>query len=161
MYKRQVHNRASIQALEKRLADSASDRETLEVRIKEARDQAAGHSGEVEAARAEVTLLQKQLGEDKEEQERLTAALSSLGMQREALQQDIGSAKVSSETSATLVEETVARLEGLREQAKQKDQRLTQLRQEEKDCKAFVEQLTERLEGLSNTKNGYLYKQKG
>ena len=156
-----VHNRASIQALEKRLADSASDRETLEVRIKEARDQAAGHSGEVEAARAEVTLLQKQLGEDKEEQERLTAALSSLGMQREALQQDIGSAKVSSETSATLVEETVARLEGLREQAKQKDQRLTQLRKEEKDCKAFVEQLTERLEGLSNTKNGYLYKQKG
>ena len=45
-------------------------------------------------------------------------------MQREALQRDIASARASSETSSTLVEETVARLEALREQAKEKDQRL-------------------------------------
>lgn len=156
-----VHNRTDIQNLEKRLTDSASDRDTLEGRIREAREEAEGHKEQLSAARQEIEALKARLAADRGEQERLTAALSSLTMQKEALQRDISSAKVSSETSSTLVEETVARLEALREQAKQKDQRLVQLRQEEKDCKAFAAELAERLEGLANTKNGYLYKQKG
>ena len=54
----------------------------------------------------------------------------------------------------------MARLEGLRDQAKEKDQRLLRLREEQKSCRSFVEELSERLESLSNTKSGYLYKQK-
>ncbi|MCI8652358.1 MAG: chromosome segregation protein SMC [Angelakisella sp.] len=154
------HNRAGIQALEKRLADSAGDRETLSRRIEEARAAAGDHGVQLEALRREIEGDQKGLSAQKGEQDRLTAVITSLGMQKEALQGDIASARVSSETSATLVEETVVRLDLLRDQAKQKDQRLLQLREEHKSCKAFVEELTERLEGLANTKNGYLYKQK-
>ena len=156
-----AHNRAGIETLEKRLADSVQDRETLALRIQSARREAQDHAAGVSAAREEIGETQRKLAAARAEQERLAAALTSLGMQKEALRQDISSAKVSSETSSTLVEETVARLEVLREQAKEKDQRLVRLRQEEKSVKAFVEELTERLESLSNTKNGYLYKQTG
>ena len=155
------HNRTSIQSLEKRLADSASDRETLAGRIQEARSAATDHARQVKAEAEGIRAAQEQLSAIRGEQERLTAVQTSLGMQRETLQGEIASARVSSETSATLIGETVARLDALRDQAKQKDQRLLQLREEQKSCRAFVEELTERLEGLANTKNGYLYKQKG
>ncbi len=156
-----VHNRASIQSLEKRLADGASDRETLDRRIQESQLLVRDRQTEMDTARWEIEALQQQLAQGRGEQDRLAAALSSMQMQREALQRDIASARASSETSSTLVEETVARLEALREQAKEKDQRLLSLRQEEATCRAFVGELTERLEELANTKNGYLYKQKG
>lgn len=155
-----AHNQADIQALEKRLLDSAQDRESLAGRIRAAQEGAGSHARQVAAAQEEIEALQGRLAAGKGEQERLGAALASLELQREALRQDIGSAKVSSETSSTLVEETVARLEGLRDQAKEKDQRLLRLREEQKNCRSFVEELSERLESLSNTKSGYLYKQK-
>ena len=46
-----VHNRASIQSLEKRLTDSASDREGLEMRIRETKAQAEDHGNRIAAAR--------------------------------------------------------------------------------------------------------------
>ena len=155
------HNRTSIQALEKRLADSAGDRETLAERIREARTAAEDHARRVKGEEEAINAAQKELSALRGEQERLAAARTSLGMQRETIQEEAAGARVSSETSATLIEETVARLDALRDQVKEKDQRLSQLREEQKGCKEFAEQLTERLEGLANTKNGYLYKQKG
>ena len=135
--------------------------ETLDRRIQENQLLVRDRQTEMDTARREIEALQQQLAQGRGEQDRLAAALSSMQMQREALQRDIASARASSETSSTLVEETVARLEALREQAKEKDQRLLSLRQEEATCRAFVGELTERLEELANTKNGYLYKQKG
>lgn len=156
-----VHNRASIQDLEKRLADSTSDREDLDRRLEDTRRQVQEHQKLLETAREEIQVLQARQEESRSRQEVLAGTVRSLTMQKEELQEGAEKARLSSQTSATLVEETVARLETLREQSKQKDQRLAQLKAEEEECRNFAQELQERLESLRNTKNGYLYKQQG
>ena len=156
-----VHNQASIRDLEKRLEDSAGDRQELDRRLEETRRQAEEHRQALAGSGAEIAGLQGRLSENRSRQEVLAGAVRSLTMQKEELQEGVEKARLSSQTSSTLVEETVARLDALREQSKQKDQRLAQLKAEEQECRRFSEELEEKLESLRNTKNGYLYKRQG
>ncbi len=70
-----AHNQADIQALEKRLLDSAQDRESLAGRIRAAQEGAGSHARQVAAAQEEIEALQGRLAAGKGEQERLGAAL--------------------------------------------------------------------------------------
>ena len=156
-----LHNTQRVQELEDRLRDSAGDREELDRRIGEARRQGEEHRRALAGEEETIAALRARQEENRARQEVLAGKARSLALQREELQEGAEKARLSSQTAATLVEETVSRLDALREQLTQKDQRLARLREEEAECRRFAGELEEKLESLLNTKNGYLYKQQG
>ena len=154
------HNRQTIEELQKELDRSALSAGELEQKLtalrqeREERQAAARQSGE------ELADRRRQLEQKRQEEHRFAAEQGSLALQKEELQNQIHKAELSAETAGTLAEETVARLTVLRGQARDKDENLRRLREELEEHRAFAAELQDKLQGLQNSKNGYLYKLK-
>lgn len=156
-----LHNQTTIASLEEELAGSASSSSGLEEQIIQKQAELSLHDTRLEKERQELVRLEQTLGENRTAYETLSASAQALHLQREELREGMNQSKVSSETSATLVGETLQRLESLRNQAKEKDVRLSALKEELSQCRAFSQELAERLESLGNTRKGYEFKLQG
>ena len=155
------HNTATMGALRLELENSAGTSEDFDQQIRQKSAQVEAQEAQLRYVREKIEELRRELQEARDSHTALTAEISALEMQREEFREGISKARVSSETSGTLVEETLARLEALRTQAKDKDEHLAALRREARDRKDFVDELTETLESLNNTRSGYQFKLSG
>lgn len=155
------HNNAAIAGLKEELVGSTASSEELEQQLDQKAARVKAQEAQLEHAQKKIDYLRQRLQEAQDNHNTLEAHMQALELQREEFRERIAKAQISSETSATLVEETLARLEALRLQAKNKDAHLNTLREEEKVCKAFVQTLNETLESLKNTQGGYAFKLSG
>lgn len=156
-----AHNIEALNGLEEELSRYTLSGDELEKELSAAREELAAQ--QVSLAEEEEKLAEKQqvLEEKRSEELRLATEQKALALQRSGLQEQIGSVKVSSETAGNLAEETVRRLADLREHAKSKDENLARLKDELSGHQQFAEELRDKLEGLKNSKNGYLFKLQG
>ena len=154
------NNENKITELQEELGRSVLSAGELEERLTGLRGEYEKRRAGAEETGRALAAGQKDLEEKRREEHRLAAEQSALALQKEELQEQIHRAELSAETAGTLAEETVARLEALRGQAKDKDENLTRLREELAGHRAFAGELQERLQSLQNSKNGYLYKLK-
>ncbi len=154
------HNNDTIAELEKELERSVLSAGELEEKLAELRAEQERCEAEAAETRRKLEENQRELEAQRQEEHRLAAEQSALALQKEELQGQIHKAELSAETAGTLAAETVARLEALRGQAKDKDENLGRLQEELAGHKAFAGELREKLQSLQNSKNGYLYKLK-
>ncbi len=154
------HNNDTIAELEKELERSVLSAGELEEKLAELRAEQEKCEAEAAETRRKLEENQRELEAQRQEEHRLAAEQSALALQKEELQGQIHKAELSAETAGTLAAETVARLEALRGQAKDKDENLGRLQEELAGHKAFAGELREKLQSLQNSKNGYLYKLK-
>lgn len=154
------HNNDTIAKLEKELERSVLSAGELEENLAELRAEQERCEAEAAETRRKLEENQRELEAQRQEEHRLAAEQSALALQKEELQGQIHKAELSAETAGTLAAETVARLEALRGQAKDKDENLGRLQEELAGHKAFAGELRDKLQSLQNSKNGYLYKLK-
>ena len=154
------HNNDTIAELEKELERSVLSAGELEENLAELRAEQERCEAEAAETRRKLEENQRELEAQRQEEHRLAAEQSALALQKEELQGQIHKAELSAETAGTLAAETVARLEALRGQAKDKDENLGRLQEELAGHKAFAGELRDKLQSLQNSKNGYLYKLK-
>lgn len=154
------HNNDTIAELEKELERSMLSAGELEEKLAELCAEQERCEAEAAETRRKLEENQRELEAQRQEEHRLAAEQSALALQKEELQGQIHKAELSAETAGTLAAETVARLEALRGQAKDKDENLGRLQEELAGHRAFAGELREKLQSLQNSKNGYLYKLK-
>ncbi len=156
-----THNTAAIENLHRELEGSTVSSEDIHRQIATKTEQLTQQKLWLSDHQDKIAELRQKIQSKQDEQSTITAQIRSLEMQREEFREGIAKARVSTETSASLVEDTLSRLEILRRQSIEKDEHLQKLREEKKHCEEFVKELGETIEGLSNTKNGYAFKLSG
>lgn len=154
------NNEKTIKDLQEELNRSELSAGELENKLAGLQEEYEARQSEAAKSRGALENSQKELEEMRREEQRLSTEQSAMALQKGELQEQIHKAELSAETAGTLAKETVSRLEALRGQAKDKDENLTRLREELAGHSAFADELRERLQGLQNSKNGYLYKLK-
>lgn len=155
------HNEKALEDLERRRSAGALSADELTAKYNDLEEKIAAQDRLLQMKQSEIAEKQAEQSEKRREEMRLATEQQALLLQRDELQAQIHQAELSTEKADTLAEETVERLNLLREQAKDKDENLTRQRDELEGHSQFAEELREQLKGLQNSKNGYLYKLKG
>ncbi|WP_274952546.1 chromosome segregation protein SMC [Angelakisella massiliensis] len=156
-----VHNDASIQSIRQELESSAATADQMEQQLAAREEELSERRRQLTAEKEGLEQLRETARQQREKIQLFAKRIEALELQRTQMQEEIARARVSSETAATLAQETLARLEVLRSQSQEKDEGLLRLRQEQQENKQFMEELQERIQGLHNTRSGYEYKLSG
>jgi len=151
-------NLEAIKAIENELAQREATGGELDEQI--ARKEAFKNDAEnkMSVLRKEAEALAGNNDARRKEMQRLELAIEALEEQKREIEEKISKANMTSETSSTLINETVLRLEALREQTLRKDEELSALKEQLKKAEEQVEEIKEELNGLTNSKNGYAIK---
>ncbi len=155
------HNESSIVRIQEELEQSDVADSELKERIA---------TYEEDAAQKERRLAELQAGQQREQvraqaigeqRARLGQRVEALKERRFGLTQSINEAKLSSASSSSLIDETIQRLETLRDSAVVKDENIGRIRQESVDCEELLQEIAGRIQALENAQAGYQIKRKG
>jgi len=155
------HNEASIGRIQEELEQSDVADEELRERIA---------TYEKEVAQKECRLAELQSGQEQEQMraQALVEQRTSLGQRIEALKerrfgltQSINEAKLSSASSSSLIDETILRLQMLKDSAVVKDENIARIQQESADCEGLLREIADRIQTLENAQTGYQIKYRG
>lgn len=152
------HNKEKIAGIDRELEESSISGSALEERLAELAKALSEKEAELHESEAVITAEQEALEEKRREENRVKTERQSLLLQREELRQKLHREEISGETAGSLAEDLAERLKSLREQAKEKDENLARQKEELAEHEAFAAELSEKLEGLKNSKNGYAFK---
>lgn len=149
------HNETAVQGLLAQLTASTGAAQDMDGQIATHLARQEEFLGKLAEARTELDRLARTGDTSREQLLLADARAKAIATQREELRDSIGKAQVSKETSETLVEETLARLEAARSQTEQKDETVTRLQSEYRQARDFAEELTDTIDGLKNSTSGY------
>ncbi len=156
-----AHNRASIEQIGAELRQADADGGGLDEQIRT-------YETEIADKQAALEKLHRKQTETQQEIARLTAAredcrtrADALKERRFGLTQSIQEAKLSSASSGSLIDETIARLEALRDAAAVGDENAARIEKELADCKGLLAEVLAASESLQNTRRGYLLRAEG
>lgn len=156
-----AHNRASIEQIGAELRQADADGGGLDEQIRT-------YETEIADKQAALEKLHRKQEETQQEIVRLTAAredcrtrADALKERRFGLTQSIQEAKLSSASSGSLIDETIARLEALRDAAVVGDENAARIEKELADCKRLLAEVLAASESLQNTRRGYLLRAEG
>ena len=156
-----AHNRASIEQIGAELRQADADGGGLDEQIRT-------YETEIADKQAALEKLHRKQEETQQEIVRLTAAredcrtrADALKERRFGLTQSIQEAKLSSASSGSLIDETIARLEALRDAAVVGDENAARIEKELADCKGLLAEGLAAAESLQNTRRGYLLRAEG
>ena len=156
-----AHNRASIEQIGAELRQADADGGGLDEQIRT-------YETEIADKQAALEKLHRKQEETQQEIVRLTAAredcrtrADALKERRFGLTQSIQEAKLSSASSGSLIDETIARLEALRDAAVVGDENAARIEKELADCKGLLAEVLAASESLQNTRRGYLLRAEG
>ncbi|MEG1686571.1 MAG: chromosome segregation protein SMC [Angelakisella sp.] len=155
------HNQSTAEGLREQLSAGARTTQSMEQQIAERSQELTDCTEQLAAARAQLTVLATSGAGVQESLLTEEHRMKALSAQREELREGISHAQITKQTAATLVEETIARLQTAHSQVEQKDEVLTQLKEDYRKAREFAEDLTETIEGLKNSVGGYEVKLKG
>ncbi len=148
------HNSTSIQRLEEELSQSQLSDTQLEERLSTYRreeGEKAQTLEELQQRREQQRQTRQQL---RERQDQLKVQVDGIKERRFALTQGINEAKLSSASSTSLIDETIHRLEAIKEGSAIKDENIQRLEKEIQDCDDLLGAIEERLESLRNSRQG-------
>ena len=156
-----VHSEAARRQAQQELDRAGESDSQLNTRIQEQRQQIAGRqeqAGQLREQQQELKVRQQAVSQ---EQNGLDAKVEALKERRFALNQSLNETKLSSASGATLIQESLSRLEALRENAVVKDGNIARLEGECADCRDLLHQLEDTLRSLGNSRDGLRLKQQG
>lgn len=155
------HNLSAIESLNDQIALGTSSAENIDAQILTKQQEYTELQQKLNESISANAQLHKRAEQLRENQLQLDARMNLLGNQKEELRNSIGRAEISRETSQTLIEETLNRLENIRTQSDEKDDAFLKLKKEYRTTKSFTEELTDSIEGLKNSIAGYTVKLQG
>ena len=156
-----VHSEAARRQAQQELDRAGESDSQLDTRIQEQRQQIAGRqeqAGQLRERQQELKVRQQAVSQ---EQNGLDAKVEALKERRFTLNQSLNETKLSSASGATLIQESLSRLEALRENAVVKDGNIARLEGECADCRDLLHQLEDTLRSLGNSRDGLRLKQQG
>ena len=155
------HNAQSAQRMEGELAASGVSEEELDQRIHTHEQETAQKEQELDELREQKTDLQQQVLELGQARAACTARIDALKERRFGLTQSANEARLSSASSSTLIDETIARLEQLKDSAVVRDENVGKIERELDDCVLLLEAVEDRIQSLENTQKGHALKVQG
>ena len=156
-----AHNGTSLERIRAELAQSGASDDELDGRIRTYEEQIASHQEQRGALGAEAAGLAEDLSTLAERQNGCLGQIEALKERRYALTQNINEVKLSSASSSTLIDESISRLEELKENAVVKDENIQKIGREVSDCEELLEGVGERIQSLQNAQNGCRMKLEG
>lgn len=156
-----AHNNSTIERLQAELAQSGISGEELEAKIHSQQTDIDSKKQEIQDLEGKKKEIQGQIASLTAEKNACTSRIDGLKERRYGLTQSINGAKLSNASSTSLIDETIQRLEALREESIIKDENLHRLDQEVRDCTELLETIREKLDSLQNTKAGHTLKLQG
>ncbi len=154
------HNEQSIAELENRLQQSGQSAAKIDSETAEIRDNISVLQQKKETLAYSVTKSRENMAAMRVQQAETEDSIRRINLQRDQISESKSSALVSKESSATLIEETISRLEALKTGSTE-EENYTSLQEEYRHTQEFIEKLTDDAQSLMNSKNGYEYKLRG
>ncbi len=155
-----AHNHASLERAKRELEESGESDSQLEARIQTYFAQIGQREQQAQQLGLDVQEIQRCQQELAQAQGILEAKVETLKERRFTLNQSLNETKLSSASGATLIQESLARLEALRENAVVKDENITRLKGEVSDCQELLQRLQETIQSLGNSRDGFQLKRK-
>lgn len=155
------HNTSTIQRIRAELDQSGISGEALETRIHNQKQDIAAKERDMEALEAKKRALQEQVDALSGQRNGCAGRIDALKEKRFALTQGINEAKLSSASSTSLIDETIGRLDTLREGAVIKDENVRRLEKEVSDCTELLDSIAENISSLQNARAGHELKLRG
>ena len=153
-----LHAEQDIDRIRAELEGAGTAESDLDRMLKERRASAADKQSRLEAKQAEMLEAAGLIQQNKAELSLLAAKTEGLKSQRFELRESVNQARQSSASSQSLIEDTAERIRQLKETSAQKDENLSRITAELKDCEGFVAELQETISGLENSCKGYTLK---
>jgi len=153
-----LHAEQDIQRIGAELEGAGLAESDLEQRIAEKQAAIAAKQAELDAKRSEMLASAQSIQDSKNELAVLATKTEGLKSQRFELRESVNKARQSSASSQSLIEDTAERIRLLKETSSQKDENLSRITAELKDCEGFVSELQENIAGLENSRKGYTLK---
>ena len=152
------HAEENIQRIRAELEGAGAARNDLDRQIAEKQAAGAEKQAALDEKRAQMVQAAAAIQNGKAELSQLAVKTDGLKSQRFELREGISKAQQSSASSQSLIEDTVERIRQLKETSEQKDENLTRLTGELRDCEGFIKELHETIDGLENSRKGYTMK---
>lgn len=156
-----AHNTATIQRIRGELDQSGISGGELEARIHSQRQDIAAKEQDMNALEAKKKGLQEQLNAISGDKSVCAERIDALKERRFALTQSVNEAKLSSASSTSLIDETISRLDDLRDSAVIKDENVRRLEKEVTDCAELLDSIGENIGSLQNARTGHEMKLRG
>ncbi len=156
-----AHNDASVERIRAELEQSDASDSDLDERIHTFEAQIAKRRQGLDDLCRRHEEVQRELTTLGAVQEDCRGKIDALKERRFGLTQSINEVKLSSASSSSLIDETIARLESLKEGAVVKDENIAKIRRELSDCGELLEGIEENLLSLQNSRRGCQMKLEG
>lgn len=156
-----AHNTATIQRVRAELDQSGVSGDELEARIHSQRQDIAAKEQDMNALESKKKGLQEQLNAVSGDKSVCAERIDALKERRFALTQSVNEAKLSSASSTSLIDETISRLDALRDGAVIKDENVRRLEKEVTDCAELLDSIGENIGSLQNARTGHEMKLRG
>lgn len=156
-----AHNDVSIERIRTELEQSDASDSDLDERIHTLETQIAEKQQGLDDLRRRHEEVQQELTTLGEVQEDCRVKIDALKERRFGLTQSINEVKLSSASSSSLIVETIARLETLKEGAVVKDENIARIEKELSDCVGLITEIDDNLLSLQNARKGCQMKLEG
>lgn len=148
------HNEQERQRVAEQIEQSGASSQALAERLEQYREAIEQKREALKASEAEKARIQSEESELMERHSVCAAKIDSLKERRYALTQSVNEAKLSNASSTSLIDETVQRLQALKQGAIIKDENLERIQKERVDCAELIEQIEKTIATLQNARQG-------
>ncbi|MGI6403165.1 MAG: chromosome segregation protein SMC [Oscillospiraceae bacterium] len=152
------HNRQSIAGVEEELAASGLGSDALKARVREKEQELEEAKKELAALSSKLEAAEERLVQQREQVAKVHQELEALQVRRDSVQQALQEAKLFLASSGTVLAESTARLDALRQSSGAYDKAVTELEEAIAECNAQRAEEEEKIQGLENSKRGYQLK---
>lgn len=156
-----THNKETIRRIRAELEQWGVSGGELEARIHNQRQDMEAKERDMDALEEKKKALQEQAGLFAARRNECAGRIDALKERRFALTQSVNEAKLHSASSTSLIDETINRLDTLRDGAVIKDENVRRLEKEVADCADLLESIADNTASLQNTRAGHALKMKG
>ncbi len=152
------HNEQSIAGVETELAGSGLSGEQLQAQVAQREEELATAQRELQTLTGKLEASAQRLEEQRAQVARVTQELDELAVRRASAAELVQETRLAKASSGTVLAESLARLEALRQSSGAHDNAVAELREAIAECGARQADEEENIEGLENSRKGYLLK---
>jgi len=152
------HNRQSIAQVEEELATSGQGSDALKARVLEKEQELAEAQKELAALSVKLEAAEERLAQQREQVAKVNQELEALQVRRDSVQNALQEARLMLASSGTVLAESTARLDALRQSSGSYDKAVAELEEAIAECDAQRAEEEEKIQELENSKRGYQLK---
>ena len=152
------HNKQSIAEVEQELAALGLGNDALKSRAREKEQELEAAKGELASLQSKLEAAEERLAQQREQVAKVNQELEVLQVRRDSVQEAMQEAKLFKASSGTVLAESTARLDALRQSSGAHDKAVAELEEAIGECDTQKAEEGEKIQGLENSRRGYQLK---